>query len=178
MKKALYTTASFLCFCLLVGLFIWPGYTSDLSSDSRAIFREPLCGLKGVYVLVENLPDDAKEFTTREEIATWVELRLRTTGIPVLTLEEHWNVIGWPTLYVSMNARKHDGNRFTCNINLELNEQVRLTRPPYKTVTGTTWADGALGGGSALGSREHVKDLILELVDNFANDYLAVNPKK
>src|SRR5690349_16556496 len=70
--------------------------------------RKTLAGLTGVYVSVENIPDEAQHDgldTTR--IRTDVELKLRQAGITVLTRPEWLSTAAAPYLYVNVQAIKN-----------------------------------------------------------------------
>ena len=140
--------------------------------------RPTLRGLKGVYVLVEQLrPEIERGGLSKNQIQTDVELKLRMAGIKVLSKEESFDAPGRPWLYVNVNAFKaEDIGAYVYHVLVELNQDVYLARRPpdftkYKT---STWSVSYLGIKSKLGDiRASVKDL----VDMFINAYLSVNPK-
>ncbi len=141
--------------------------------------RETLAGLTGVYVSVENIPDEAQRDgldTTR--IRTDVELRLRQASITVLTQQEWLSTAFAPYLYVDVQAIKNRANVYAFSANVELRQRVTLVRNPAMSILPTTWsATGIIGtvGSQKLGS---VRDDVRDLADQFINAYLAANPKR
>ena len=139
--------------------------------------KETLRGLKGVYVLVENLSPDIEEDELKlSTIQTNVELKLRMAGIKVLTREESSKELGIPFLYVQLNIMKSSGS-YVFSILIELREWVYLTRDTTIECTATTWRNGTVG---VAGSRnlDFIRDSIKDYVDKFINDYLSMNPKE
>lgn len=69
--------------------------------------KEVLSGLPGVYVLVEHLQDNAKDFgLSADSFKTEVELRLRSLGITVLSPTDRISTTGSPRLYINVNTVK------------------------------------------------------------------------
>ena len=141
--------------------------------------RATLVGLTGVYVLVENIPDEAqRDGLDTTQIRTDVELKLRQAGITVLTRQEWLSTAAAPYLYVNVQAIKSRANVYAFSANVELLQRVTLVRNPAMSIPATTWsATGIIGGvgSQKVGSvREHVRDR----TDQFINAYLAANPKR
>src|SRR2546425_8239420 len=141
--------------------------------------RKTLAGLTGVYVSVENIPDEAQHDgldTTR--IRTDVELRLRQAGITVLTRQEWLSTAAAPYLYVNVQVIKNPANFYAYSADVELRQRVTLVHNPATSILAATWsATGIIGtvGSRRVGSlRENVRDL----TDRFINAYLAANPKR
>lgn len=140
--------------------------------------RESLRGVRAISVLVESLPDDIEGYgLTKSQIQTDVELRLRKAGIRVLTEEE--TSPGSPRLYVNVNALKTNTIPPTipiygvCAI-VQFYQLVSLTKDGSRHL-GVTWGKHQMGIFREIrSSREHLGNL----VDEFINDYLTVNPKK
>ena len=114
-----------------------------------------------------------------QQLQTDVELRLRQNGIKVLSEEEKSLTLGMPSLYVRVSVMINDKSQLVVySISLQLQQNVLLLRDPTKICPGaSTWDTGSFGtvGESKIGTmREDIKDK----VDEFINDYLAVNPKK
>lgn len=129
-----------------------------------------LRGLNGVSVRVQVLAGDERQNQqAKSQLQTDVELRLRTAGIPVMN--------GMPSLNVNVFAYNRDNECSAAYIEVELTERASLQRDPSLSVLATTWHHTGLytlGPDGVNGLRGEVKDL----VDQFANDYLAANPKK
>ena len=146
---------------------------------------ESLRGIKGIYVAIEGLKPGIEEAGVRtENIQTDVELKLRLAGIKVLTEEERLEELGKPFLYVNVNCEKSElGFHFYLySISIELMQKIILVRelvaldferPAYYATTWRTRTAGLSGANKVVAIRDIVKDM----VDEFINDYLSVNPK-
>jgi len=144
--------------------------------------RDTLKGLSGVEVRIEPIRPEAEKSgygLTTKQLQTDVELRLRQSGIRVLTGKERRLTAGAPYLYVNVNVviRQRTGmNLAVYNIHVELNQIVYLGRDPTVRCYASTWNNGFVGsiGVSNLGD---IRVTVKESVDHFINDYLAANPK-
>ena len=139
--------------------------------------KESLIELPGVQVVVEDLDEESEKSTglTRRVLATTLELRLRQNGIRVVSAAVALNA----SLYLHVGILPLSG-RPSCvyTVNLRMNQRVRLVRNPTKMVGAVTWkVPGWLGRGSCGDVKRKVLDLVTESVDEFANDYRAMNPK-
>jgi hypothetical protein len=134
-----------------------------------------LRGLKGVWVMVEPKPE--QDSSTKGQLQTDVELRLRNAGIRVLTREGSLKTKGSPLLYMNITTMPVSNlSLYVFSILVELYQDVRLERDPSIVVMGaSTWSKHYLGavGKNNLGQ---VRSRVDNLVDMFINDYLAVNP--
>ena len=137
--------------------------------------RATLKGLPGVWVWVEDFSDDAKRAGFNQQtFQTDVELKLRLAGIKILTEQERMFTSGIPYLYLNVNPlHGQHGQIHAYTINLELNQWVWLGREPSIRAPATTWSVGSVGYGKLSNVRNAVKDL----VDQFINAWLSVNPK-
>jgi len=159
---------------ILIGLIIF-GYSEAWGSESK---RPTLLGLRGVYVLIENLkPNLEKDGLTREQLLTDVELKLRKAGIRVLTEEESYNTPGLPCLYARINAIKGNSTFYCVNIHVSLSQETRLERNPTIKILSFTWDHSSIGGCDESIIKDYVRKGLGDLIDKFINDYLAVNPK-
>jgi hypothetical protein len=141
--------------------------------------RKSLVGLQGVYVLVEPFESEVtRQGLTTAAVQTDAELRLRKAGIRVLTREEHFKTPGTPYLY--LNAIISTGSTmWGISQTVELNQDVMLGRDPRITVTAVTWDDkrgGAIRNVSNVA--RSIRDSFNDMVDEFVNAYLAMNPKE
>ena len=64
------------------------------------------------------------------------------------------------------------------NLDLELHTTVTVESTLKTAFKATIWNNGNLIGSSFSEHRNHVTEVLLEMVDEFSNDYLSVNPKK
>ncbi len=164
---------------------------------TAALAQRPdvLAGLGSVNVIVENLSQDARDAGLSEEgLKTAVELRLRQSGIRVLEDSDPW-------LYVQLTVASNEvGTRFVgygYGLNVKLHETGFFQRHVLEAATKTdvdtttvgeffedlfsysitTWQRNGLGHTGRDGYRALIRNDILEFVDEFANDYLAANPR-
>lgn len=139
-----------------------------VSSGEPDVFK----GLKGVQVLVEELPDDAMKIgLTRERLQSATELSLRRNGVPVLTLEEAAKTPGAPWIYVNVNLTTTSFSTMVL-----IREDVRLVRAPNTVVLGATiWTKSS--AGTHTGDADFIVKSVERKVDDFCLDYLKANPK-
>ena len=144
--------------------------------------RDSLKYLPGVKVMVEGSKNAIEAGFDEQAFQTDVELKLRMAGIRVLETEDH----GLPWLYLNVNALHQKSNQqASYAISLELVQSVGLLHYPSsspedspeddlarRSMFAITWSSGVLGFGTAANAR----DVGRNLVDTFANDWLAVNP--
>ena len=138
--------------------------------------RESLKDLSGVYVLMEGFPDGGKRAGfDRRTFQTDMELKFRMAGIKVLSKEERSATPGNPYLYVAVSTLAKDpGGIDPYWIRLEFNQDVRLSRDASVFLPAATWAVSGTGNGDVQDARNSAKDL----VDQFINAWLSVNPKE
>jgi len=137
--------------------------------------RQSLKGLKGIYVLVEELkPEVERAGLTEEAIQTDVELKLRLAGIPVL--EDLANLASPYYLYVAVSTNHMSDGIWPFHISVELVQKVLLDRDRSTISYSSTWSTGSTGRVGKAKVRT-VRDSIKDLVDRFINAYLSVNPK-
>jgi len=135
------------------------------------IEKHSLKGLEGVDVLVEYLSPDAKQIgLTRKQIQTDVELRLRRNNINVSSEFSPCH------LYVRMSVMKVKGMPiFVYCVEVGFEQTVMLVRDPEKRCIATTWSTMALGCVGELRGNNAIRQVLKDKVDEFVNDYLAVN---
>lgn len=168
--------ALILGFVMVFALAKWSPFV--FAGDDK-FSRLTLRGLKGVYVLVEDLKAEIEQGgLSGTQIQTDVELKLRMAGIKVLSKEEAVDAPGRPFLYVHVNAFKAKSwGAYVYSTRVELHQDVYLVRtaPDFTKYSVCTWSISYVGGITPeLGDiRASVKDT----VDIFINAYLSVNPK-
>ena len=158
---------------LILGVFV----TSALAQGFDA---KSLKGIKGFGVLVESLCDDANIISlSKSTIETDVELRFRSHGIKVLTMEETHIQPGCPFFYVNINLIYIKGlNSVVYNIEGKFAQDVMLTRNNQPYPQAPTWhTGGILGIVDRQSARNIIRETVLDIVDKFINDYFSVNPK-
>jgi len=145
--------------------------------------KETLEGLKGVCVVVENVNEEARKYgLTVEILQKDVELYLSQNGIPVLSKEEVLNSETHPAspiLYVNVTLLMDPNILFVAgDVSVTLSQRAILVGPPsYRLYCScTTWSKNNVFLFGLLRFGE-IRETVKELVDQFCNDYLAVNPK-
>jgi hypothetical protein len=153
-------------------------HVSPALSDTP-LQRATLAGLTGVEVVVEEMdPAAEKDGLAESTLQTEVELKLRQEGIRILTSGERLVAPGNPYLYLRVRTIKNEMGLYAFVTDLELIQEVRLTRNPAITSWAATWsAPGKIG---TIGSRKlpSVREPVRDIVDQFLNAYLAANPKR
>lgn len=138
-----------------------------------------LRGLKGIGILVENLPPEVeKEGLIKNQLQMAVEFKIRSAGIKVLTKEESLEAPGAPYLYININVNtsKTETNIYPYTIDMMLIQKVSLLRNPEQTTYAVTWSTGGIGSIT----KEILSQLrisVEEIVDLFIKAYLAENSK-
>jgi hypothetical protein len=146
------------------------------ASDSE-IDRASLKGLKGVFVLVEDLnPPEEQAGLKTADVQTDVEEKLKAAGIPLLSKTQDMDTPGMPTLYISVSVASSTASDlwpFSIDVNLE--QQATLKRSPDTFVpTAVTWHVGSIGAVDKSNIRS-IRDRVNEQVAKFVNAYLKVN---
>jgi hypothetical protein len=145
-----------------------------LSSEVKSLY-----GVKGIYVLVEELHEGAKTTgLTEKQLTTDIELKLRLAGIKVNTRKEAIASNGRPYLLVNITA-VGDEYGYSYFVSLEFKQTVHLERKSkLLIVAATTWGRGRVGSRSKSQLKGGIRDSVKDKVDLFLNDYLTANPKK
>ena len=152
------------------------------SSSASAQSKENLRGLKGVRLMV------MLDSPHRLDEAQWPELlkmvqadaiaKLNEAGIPVFGLGDKRNgeKDGNPRLVIRVPQDNPDSSSNVTS-EVELVQNVRLSRDPSIETDAVTWSRGGfLGGPRERTPRMRVQ--IADLVDQFVRDYQSVNPKE
>ena len=157
---------------LLLGSLVFP-----LDNKSN---RHSLHGLKEIGVLIE-LPSALGDTPRSErQIRNDVELKLRSAGIKVGSMEESVDLPIRPCLCVRVSSIKPQSG-FPCiapfYVSILLYQEVYLKRDPSISLLGETWAAGEVVLSETQKASSLVRENIQELMDSFINAYLSVNPK-
>ena len=153
----------FRAFAVLFGMVLLAA-----QAGAQTLGRDSLNSIGPIDVVIEGgTPGAKRDGLTRQMLQTAVEVRLRQKGIP---LDEDAS----PYLYVKVNTVK-SGEQYAYCVSVELHQKVLgLAKPTV--MDARTWRTiGFLGLVSAARLRDVVRDGVLELVDSFSNDYVAVN---
>ncbi len=132
---------------------------------------ESLRGLRAISVVIEDLgPDEESLGLTKSRLQTRVELRLRRSGITVLE-----DAI--PFLYININVKKVPTGLYAVATEVSLKQQVYLVRDSSIEISGVTWNVASVGTVGENRLARSILDHVGKYVDEFANDYLAANPR-
>ena len=161
MKNALVVVASILLFC------------STITAQNSKERRKSLEGITGFYVSIGQL-DNAieKEGLTASQVRTAVESQLSNAGITVLTKEKSFQAPGKPLLGIDLAIGGKQG-LYPYALDISVRQMVKLERDPAVTVYAATWSVGSAG----IASLSNIRDAVGDLLDEFINDWLSVNPK-
>ena len=168
--------------------------------------RDSLAGIGPIKVLVENIPADIEPTgLTMETLRTAVELRLRQNSVPLadeadpylyidVTALRSSNFVGY-VYGVNVELRQpvqivHPADfrisaleRLNAEVRRRENAQTALPVSDARIATGlivfdaSTWNVRSIGAAPLNELRSIVRDYVLDYVDRFINDYLAVNPR-
>lgn len=142
--------------------------------------RRTLAGLQGIYVTIETLnPEVERDGLSESAIKTDVELKLRQAGIRILTREQWLGTPGKPWLYLNVSVLKSPwSGEYVYGIELKLIQEVTLTRVPRTMTDASTWEARGSVGIAGQARLLDIRNFVRDMVDQFINAYLAVNPKK
>lgn len=135
-----------------------------------------LAGLPRFYVIVNSTPAAERDGLTADLIRTAVEIRLRTTGIKVITKTDYTAEDGM--LWITIDALKIEGMPlYAFSFSIDIKQFVAPPRDADLKVLGATWQAGGVAVIGQAKLREGARQDTLQFVDKFINDYLAANPK-
>lgn len=146
--------------------------TSSQRASKPLVGKDTLEGLQGVPVIVYPFAPEVEKYgLSTQQLHTDVELRLRQNGIKVLSLTpEHTH------LYLQITAKiRTDTPVVAYTILLDLMEVVFLERDITKRCWAQVWSTRGVGS-VGIGKIESIREKVKDCVDEFSNDYLAVNP--
>ena|SRR5665213_693769 len=141
--------------------------------------RETLRGLNSFSVLVEELGQTALDLgLSVAQLRTATELRLRLAGIAIVSDEESADIPGAPYLYVNLLAIGKVPGTISYTILLSLEQAATMERnPKIRAVAAVTWSTASIATVGSAKAAEEVRNDLEELIDQFINAYLSVNPK-
>lgn len=142
------------------------GEIESLEAVGKHEDRGVLKGLSSVSVLVGIQGDVASDEARRLQAA--IELRLRTNGVPVKE--------GSPTLIFAVIRLDPEKGTAGSALTAELFEPVIVKRNGVEAIR-QTWAHRGLWWMNPATKFDRLRDITLEIADEFSNDYLAANPK-
>lgn len=137
---------------------------------------DALRGMGEMRVAIEDLPEGVGTIIDKQPLQTAIELKLRQNGVTVGTFA------GLPTVYVNTIAfRVSNGASLSYVMSLEIHRYVIVYDMGAKSnflMPATIWDSAILAIAPVREARADVLDTLNELLDQFLNDYLTVNPVK
>jgi len=136
--------------------------------------RDTLRGLTGVEIAVEEVPPELSQakLTTAALRAT-VEQRLRAGGITVYATQAANPSTAKAYVYVQLTALALPGSLQAVSIQVHLRQTVRSTVTESNIVDAMTW-DAHTIAALKPGEGAQLRDLVLEMVGRFVDDWRAV----
>jgi hypothetical protein len=147
-----------------------------LSPSVRAdeLTKSRMKGITGVYVYISRLSNDATEAgLSSDQIQTSIELRIRQSGIPILTKDEWLKYSTAGCFVIDVGVMKNLPLPIY-SIQSEFDQLALLTTPPTVPVLAATWRSGSYGRGGI----DDIRRVIDDQVSDFLNKFLEANPKK
>ena len=171
-------------FKVLVILFLFTMVcASDVFAQLPSAEVESLRGIKGAYVIILDLePDIEKDGLRKDQIKTDVELKLRLAGIKGGA--KNSNGVEWLLkepgglwLQVSVGSIKLEIGSYIYDVAVVLHQMVYLERNTKIKISAETWRRDYFGIVGENEVADVIRNSIKDLMDEFINDYLTVNPK-
>jgi hypothetical protein len=160
----------------------FPGTMATAWAVDSDITRSTLSGLKGVYVLVEDLNPNILKYEkylkkfdlSKEQIQKEVELKLKPSGIKTFSYDEWLKTPGRPVLYISVNTHENDKYWFAYDVRVELRQLVLLEANPKIKTLAPTWSMSTTGMTS-IGNFQIIHNDMMVLLDKFINAFRSAN---
>ena len=135
-----------------------------------------LKGLHVVQVVIEDVDSDlASAGVTKDTLQINVEQQIKDAGIKVFDEDDWKSDSAHPYQYIRVNSMKSgDDKFFAFSLDVELHQDVNLTRDSDIDTLATTWETGSFG----ILESEHVKRLyksVTKEVGEFIDDFNAQN---
>ena len=161
---------------LMVVALVWGNMEVVQALDSGS--GESLRGISGIGVIVEEISSDASaDGLSQDAIRTAAELILRSKGIRVLTNIDRTRLGSAPYLYININTLKEELGLYAYAVNVDLKQVVGLLSMKGAQAWGATWSASVVGAVGEANMRQIIADGVEPLVNDFARDYLSVNPR-
>jgi hypothetical protein len=169
---------------LLLGtLVLFPTLAQRLvGQDENEANGQALVGLKGIVIQVGLFGEVAGSGLTQDQLQTAAELELRRADVPAYRVTDTMALRRSPhdpgVLAVLIKLSCDQDHVCMYLITAELGEYVLLARPPGIRVFALTWeARPGIGAATLENVRRPVQDELRDMIDRFANAYLAANRK-
>jgi hypothetical protein len=165
-------------------IFLVMMFWSNAFAFDTEISQKTLSGLRGFYILVEDLNSNITKYSnaqrvplSKEQIKKDVEHRLKGAAIKVLSWDEMLKRPGKPMLYVNINTHEYEKFWYAYDIRIEAQQVVTLEHNPLIKMSACTWSMNMTGVVN-IGTMNKIRDNLNILLDRFVAAYTAVNGKK
>lgn len=137
--------------------------------------RDTLRGLPGVEIVVEDVPSELRhrELAT-DALRASVEQRLRAAGITVYGNQAANPSTAKAYVYVQLTALPLPGGVNAASIQVHVRQTVRSSVTESNIVNAMTWDVHTIAAVKA-GESALLRDLVLEMVGQFVDDWRAVH---
>ena len=136
-----------------------------------AVQRSSLRGIRTVEVIVERADTDASGELPTSTLQTEAELRLRLAGLEVKAgRDSHLHIC-------VQRLQLPTTDECVYSVRVELNQAASLTRDSTIFLPTRTWHTELMGIVETRKLNEAIQDAVGDLMDQFVNAYLSVNPK-
>lgn len=153
------------------------GISLSVALATSQVTLNTLAGLDGVGIVIENISGAELCNLTRDELQMIVELGLRRNGIKVLTEEEASRTEYVPYIYVAVTvAGNPDTAIRAAMVDVRLGQLMRLIRDSEIICVGVSYDRGHVLLGTVSMIDNGIKEAIKDIIDEFSNDYLKMNP--
>ncbi|PKN17321.1 MAG: hypothetical protein CVU71_16190 [Deltaproteobacteria bacterium HGW-Deltaproteobacteria-6] len=164
---------------ILLSALFWSTYAP---ADDSEISRSTLTGLKGVYVLVENIQPNIQKYAQKaglstEQIKKNIEKKLFAAGIRTLSRDEWLKLAGRPVLYVNINTHETEKYWYAYDIKCEFRQIVSLEVNPKVKTLANTWSVN-ITGMTNIGNLHLIKKDADVLLERFIQAHRSVNRRK
>jgi len=156
--------------------------SASLYAEDSVVSRGTLAGLKGIYVLVENIQPNIQKYSQKAGLSTVqiqkdIESNLNAADIRTMSRDEWLKAPGRPVLYVNINTHEMEKYWYAYDIRIELRQMVHLeVNPKIKTWT-DTWSINVTGLAN-IGNLNVIKKDTAVLLEQFIQAYRTVNSIK
>jgi len=148
------------------------------STTTLPYTTKPLTGVIGLSIVVEDIDQDAiSDGLAADTINTDAQLELHKDEVPFDATNMD-KTTGHGYLYIQPILLKLSNGDYSYSINLEFNEIVTLTRDTPIQSYGATWTHADIGYVTSDNMVKTIRQEISDMIDNFATDYVAQNPKQ
>jgi hypothetical protein len=156
--------------------------STHVNAEDSDISRSTLRGLKGIYVLVENMQSNIQKIASESGLTTTkiqkdIENELNAAMIRTLSRDEWLKTKGRPVLYVNVNTYETKKYWYSYDIKLELRQLVNLENDPQIKTLADTWSMNITGMAN-IGNLIVIKKDMTVLLERFIQAYKLANKQK